>query len=65
MLLHLDLTLSLNKLSRSRLLAKLEPVLNDPFFPLSINEDGREWSAEAGGTGCRPSRKRVILFLFR
>lgn len=42
---------------RSRLLAKLEPVLNDPsifqlvssFLNLSIlDEDGRDWSAEAG-----------------
>ena len=57
MLLHFDLTPSLNTLSRSRLLAKLEPVLNDPsifrlvssFFELPIlDEDGRDWSAETG-----------------
>ena len=57
MLFYVDLTLSLNSLSRSRLLAKIEPVLNDSsifqllsaFLELPIlDEDGRDWSALAG-----------------
>lgn len=56
-LFYLDLTTYLTTLSRSHLLAKLEPVLNDPpllqflssFLKLpTLDEDGRDWSALVG-----------------
>lgn len=56
-LLDFYLTTSLTTLYRSHLLAKLEPVLNDPpllqfissFHKLpTLDEDGRDWSALVG-----------------
>lgn len=69
MLYYLDLTPSLNMISRSRLLEKLEPLIGNKYTnslvssflssPI-LDEDGRDWSAHVG----IPSGGLLTLVLF-